>query len=165
LDVGQKHIGVAITDVSKCTVSPICDISRKAPRNQIESVDKVAKALQKLIDYHNVVGIVCGFPLSPSGGVTPFCEEIVRLVGLIECMQPQPSAFDTAESVVADNFREPMLCTFWDERNSTVSARRLIQSQMSRRRAVVSKYKDSMAACLILEGFLNRCRDHDDNEQ
>eukprot|EP00981_Chlorochromonas_danica_P002681 scaffold525_cov170-Ochromonas_danica.AAC.5 len=48
-----------------------------------------------------------------------------------------------------------MICTFWDERNSTVGARRLVKDMMlSSRRTVMLKYKDSLAASLILQGFL-----------
>jgi RNase H-fold protein (predicted Holliday junction resolvase) len=157
LDVGQKHIGLALTSPMTADVAPVGDISRKPPRNQAASIDKVNRALQRFVDQHNVGGVVIGFPLSPSGGITPFCEEIVHLVSNMQCTQPATGGDGSSSSspagAEAAAERPPLLATFWDERNSTVGARRLI-SQMSRRRSVVSKYKDSMAACLILDGFL-----------
>lgn len=173
LDVGQKHIGLAISDVMRMSVAPVGDISRKPPRMSQQSIDKVSKAIQRFVDKHNVGGIVIGFPLTPDGGVTRFCEEIVNLVSRLDCKQPliptpaatggsisgggnSGSVLTNSATVAAEsphNNREPLLCTFWDERNSTVGARRVI-SQMSSRRSVVSKYKDSVAACLILDGFL-----------
>jgi RNase H-fold protein (predicted Holliday junction resolvase) len=47
-----------------------------------------------------------------------------------------------------------IVCTFWDERNSTKGARRMANN-ITMKPSVKAKFKDSFAACLILKGFIN----------
>jgi len=52
---------------------------------------------------------------------------------------------------------ETIYCTFWDETDSTVTARALSRS-MSNKRSVFTRNKDSLAAYVILESFLRASR-------
>jgi len=90
-------------------------------------------------------GIVVGFPLHIDGSLTPLCYEILRIGEELQLHRK--------DLLSALPNPQEMLCTFWDERDSTVEARNIIAG-MSVRRSVVRKYKDSVAASVILRNFL-----------
>lgn len=144
LDIGSKYIGVALADETKISVTPLGDIKRSTDRMSTEALQKLSLQLQKIINDKNVGGFVVGFPLLENGAITPLCEEIVIMMTALECKQNQSIHGPTQEIV----------CTFWDERNSSVGARRMAKN-ISGKLSVKMKFKDSFAACLILKGFIN----------
>ena len=137
LDVGKKHIGVAISDPSHLFSSPLTIIQRKEPRMSAEAIISLSKSLRHIATEHNVCGFVVGLPVMDDGTITPFCREIMKLLENIEFEENQISA------------------TFWSERHSTIDARALIK-QFSTKRSVVLKNKDTVAAALILQGYLDK---------
>eukprot|EP01036_Dinobryon_divergens_P034588 gene34588-44717_t len=149
LDVGTKHIGIAITDASRRFVSPIGSVTRKKglidDRMSPEALTHLSKCIQQYVNEQRPIGIVLGFPLHIDGSLTPLCYEILRIG---ENLQLHRTDLWTAQP----NPQE-MVCTFWDERESTMEARDIIAGMSSRRR-VVRKYKDSVAASVILRSFL-----------
>ena len=129
LDLGDKTIGVAISDLRRSVATPYQVIRRVK-----FTVD--ATALLDLLKAREVGGIVLGLPLNMDGSEGPRVQSTRafarNLAGLTDL---------------------PM--TFWDERLSTVAATRaLIEADMSRKRraAVV----DQVAAGYILQGALDR---------
>ena len=129
LDLGDKTIGVAISDLRRSVATPYQVIRRVK-----FTLD--AAALMDLLTERQVAGIVLGLPLNMDGSEGPRVQSTRafarNLAGLTDL---------------------PM--TFWDERLSTVAATRaLIEADMSRKRraAVV----DQVAAGYILQGALDR---------
>jgi len=86
-----------------------------------------------------------GFPLHIDGSLTPLCYEILSIGEKLQVRRTEIRA--------AQSDPQEMFCTFWDERDSTMEARNIIAGMSSRRR-VVRKYKDSVAASVILRSFL-----------
>lgn len=129
LDLGDKTIGVAISDTLRGVATPLQTIRRVK-----FTVD--ADALLTLLKTRQVVGIVFGLPLNMDGSEGPrvqkthaFARNLSRLTDL------------------------PM--TFWDERLSTVAAERaLLEADMSRRKR--AEVIDHVAAAYILQGVLDR---------
>eukprot|EP01039_Chlorochromonas_danica_P010997 gene10997-12244_t len=157
LDVGRKHIGLALVPLFTTQISPLGSVEVHRHQEVLHgrsliSYDKVSQRIQKYINQEEIIGLVIGFPLGPNNEITPLCHEIYQLIEHLHCYQPLSNRRLLQEE---EEEREEMLCTFWDERNSTVGARRLVKDMMlSSRRTVMLKYKDSLAASLILQGFL-----------
>ncbi len=129
LDVGDRTIGVAISDALLLTAQGIETIRRS-------DWDKDLQRLKELIGQHEVTKIVVGLPRNMNGSEGERCD-IVR------------DFADRLQEVVPD-----LPIIFWDERLSTVAAQRyLIDADVSRakRRKVI----DKMAAVFILQGYLD----------
>ena len=129
LDLGDKTIGVAISDLRRSVATPIHVIRRV-------KFTADAAALLALLTERGAAGIVLGLPLNMDGSEGPrvqstraFARNLTKLTDL------------------------PM--TFWDERLSTVAATRvLLAADMSRKRR--SEVVDQVAAGYILQGALDR---------
>ena len=129
LDLGDKTIGVALSDLRRSVATPIETIRR------VKFTEDAAKLLALLTARH-AAGIVLGLPLNMDGSEGPrvqstraFARNLMRLTDL------------------------PI--TFWDERLSTVAATRaLLEADMSRKRR--AEVIDHVAASYILQGALDR---------
>lgn len=161
LDVGKKHIGVALCDESKYFVNPITTLSRSAlpevvhnltskkdHRMSKSSLNALSKKLQGIIDKEHVCGLVVGIPLL-DGKPTPFCTEVVDLMLQLQCFMPEKYMNGDVHNIANE-----MIFTFWDEQYSTMEARRLV-AQRTESRNVFLKQKDSMAAAVIMHKFLS----------
>lgn len=129
LDLGDKTIGVAISDTRRTVATPVATIRRKK-----FTLD--AAALQAVLTDRAAVGIVLGLPLNMDGSEGPRCQ---------------------STRAFARNFlRESELpIAFWDERLSTVAAERaLLEADASRRKR--GEVIDHVAAGYILQGVLDR---------
>ena len=154
-DVGSKKVGVAITDEFQRDVGPALEnITRTEPRMEPAQIEKFSKKVQALISQHNIVGVVVGFPLAPDGTSTPFCQEIIDLFGAFKCHRVITEEYMNVDNkTVRKTTKMSIPYTFWDERNSTIGARRLANT-MTNKKSVKIKLRDSLAASLILQGFL-----------
>lgn len=129
LDLGDKTIGVAISDLRRSVATPIEVIRR-------EKFMLDAARLLALLTARGAVGIILGFPLNMDGSEGPrvqstraFARNLVKLT--------------------------EMPVTYWDERLSTVAATRaLIEADTSRKRR--NEVIDQVAAGYILQGALDR---------
>lgn len=131
LDVGDKTIGVAVTDPMGWTAQGVTVIRR-------QSWDKDIQALKEVIQQWQVERLVIGLPLTMSGEEGPQAEKVHRFV---ERVQPEI----------------PLPVEFVDERLTTRQAERaLIEGGMRRekRREII----DMQAAILILQLWLDRRR-------
>ena len=151
LDVGTKHIGVAVSDESRIVSTPLKTIERLAGsgRNSPAAVEMLAQKLQLLIKEEQLAGFVVGLPLI-RGQRSPLCEEIVQLMVQAACYIPTPRT--SVDSVVARQ-KDMMMFTLWDENSSTVEARRLSKA-LGAKNSTFHKHKDEMAAAVILRSFL-----------
>lgn len=128
LDVGDKRIGVAVSDGLDLTAQPLAVINRRA------AAADVAAIMDSLKDYE-VRGFVVGLPLLPSGDEG---EQASRVRNFCQTLE--------------DGSSLPIF--FQDERlTSRQSERLLIDAGMKRkkRRGVI----DKVAAVLILQSYLD----------
>lgn len=129
LDYGERTIGVAVSDALHLTAQGITTIRRS--RTELEE-------LEDIIASYEVSVVVLGYPKNMNGTIGPraqLTEEFAR--------------------VLRERFGLPV--EFWDERLSTVAARRsLLEADVSR--AKRKKVIDKMAAVVILQGYLDRLR-------
>lgn len=129
LDVGDKTIGVAVSDLMGLTAQPIITVRRVGKKKDIEE-------LKKIIKEKDVKKIVSGLPKNMNGTLGPQGEKVIKFCELLE--------EETGLKV-----------EYWDERLSTVAAERsLIEGDISRQKR--KKVVDMLAAVIILQGYLDR---------
>lgn len=129
LDLGDKTIGVALSDRRRVAATPI-EVIRRV------KFTEDATRLLALLTQREAAGILLGLPLNMDGSEGPrvqstraFARNLTRLTDL------------------------PI--GFWDERLSTVAAERaLLEADTSRKRR--SQVIDQVAAGYILQGALDR---------
>ena len=129
LDLGEKTIGIAISDDLCLTAQSLLTLARKG-------FDEDISSLSQIILEKGVTAIVVGLPKNMDGSLGPAAQEVLRLASL----------FETA-------FKLPVY-TF-DERLSTVAAEKiLLEADLSRKKR--RKVIDRLAAAYILQGFLDQ---------
>ena len=129
LDLGEKTIGVAVSDRSLAFAHPRPVIIRRK-----FTLD--AATLLEALARDAVSAIVIGLPINMDGSEGPRAQATRAFVRNMERLTPLPFAY-------------------WDERLSTVAAERsLIEMDMSRARRKTKI--DSAAAAFILQGVLDR---------
>lgn len=131
LDVGDKTIGVAVSDLMGLTAQGVKTVKRVGKKKDIE-------ALKEIIKERQVNKIVSGLPKNMNGTLGPQGEKVIKFCELLE--------EETGIKI-----------EYWDERLSTVAAERtLIQGNVRRenRKGVI----DMVAAVIILQGYLDRQR-------
>lgn len=128
LDVGDRRIGIAVSDPMGWTAQGHSVLHRTA-------LEKDLKTLQELCLELQVEKLVVGFPRNMNGTVGPKAQQIEVFAQQLQ----------TAVNLPVE---------FWDERLTTKLAERvLIEADVSRhkRRKVI----DKMAAISILQGYLD----------
>ena len=139
LDVGDKTIGVAISDSLLITAQGKETIFRQSLKQDIDR-------LVELINEYEVTKIVAGMPYNMNGSLGPQGEKTKQFMDKLE-----------KKLIYSDRIKGKIEIEFWDERMTTLSATRmLIEADMRRdkRKEVV----DKLAATLILQGYLDRNR-------
>lgn len=136
LDVGEKTVGVAVSDPLGFTAQPVETILFK---DQSQAFSRLATLVQE----REVEEIVCGLPLNMNGTEGP---QALFVRKFIEGLSKKLSS--SGKNIPVH---------FWDERLSTVGAERvLLEADVSR--AKRKKVIDKMAACFILQGYLESIR-------
>ncbi len=129
LDLGDKTIGVAISDLRRSVATPVETIRR------VKFTDDAARLLALLMA-RGAQGIVLGLPLNMDGSEGPRAQGTRAFARNLERLTDLP-------------------ITFWDERLSTVAAERaLLEADASRKRR--KEVIDAVAASYILQGALDR---------
>ena len=129
LDVGEKRIGIAISDPMGWTAQGHSVLMRGKPQNDLE-------LLAGLCSEFGVEKIVLGFPRNMNGTVGPKGEEILEYGRVLQEYLALP-------------------VEYWDERLTTVAAQRvLLEANVSRRKR--KGVIDKLAAVNILQGYLDR---------
>ena len=129
LDLGDKTIGVALSDLRRGVATPIEVIRR-------EKFTLDAHRLLDLLAARGAVGIILGLPLNMDGSEGPRVQSTRAFARNLEKLTDRP-------------------ITFWDERLSTVAAERaLLEADTSRKRR--KEVIDQVAAGYILQGALDR---------
>lgn len=131
LDIGEKRIGVAISDPSGTIASPL--VTLDAQRALADGRD-----LARLVDEYEVSVVVVGLPLSLDGAEGPQAARVRK-------------AADRLASLVEARFE------FADERLSSVEASRSMTSAGVSERGKRGQL-DMVAAALFLQAFLDAHR-------
>ncbi len=130
LDVGNRRIGVAVSDELGLTAQPVLTLQRR--HNRREDLRSLARLCRRF----GVVGIVVGNPVHLSGEVSPQAEKTQAFAAELGTLTGLP-------------------IHLWDERLTTHEAHQILyeagHARQEHRRVV-----DQVAAALILQSFLER---------
>lgn len=128
LDVGNKTIGVAVSDLLGYTAQGVTTIIR-------ESLDKDLEQLLDILDkYEDVEIVVLGLPKNMNGTIGPQGQKVQDFGNFLK-KRIKPKI------------------AYWDERLTTVSAERtLIEADVRRKKR--KEVIDKLAAVYILQGYL-----------
>ena len=128
LDIGDKRIGVALSDPEGILASPFSIINRSDDAADI-------KAITDIVSQKQVTQIIVGLPRSMDGSIGRQAEKV------------------KAFTLKLGNYCEVPIA-FRDERLSTVSAKRLMQAVTTKKTRRKTN-DDAVAAALILQGYLD----------
>ena len=127
LDIGEKRIGVSISDELGITAQGLDTINRTKLDEDIEKI-------RRLVESAGITEIVVGLPLNLDGSEGLSAQKATGFAGILRR--------DLGVNVI-----------LWDERLSTVAAEKsLLEGDLSRRRR--KQLRDQVAATLILQGYL-----------
>lgn len=128
LDIGDKTIGIAISDPLGYTAQGITTILRKSEAMDLEKLVTICRE-------YSVDTIVSGLPKNMNNTLGPQGEKVIKLCEIIK-----------------QNIQIPLI--MWDERLTTVAANRaMLEANLSR--AKRKKIVDKVAATYILQGYLD----------
>ena len=129
LDIGEKTIGLALSDSMWMIATPQETVKRKSIKADVD-------LLLNFKNQDNVSAFIMGYPLHMNGTEGLSCARVMQLV-----------------EALGDEF--PVL--LWDERLSTSAVERtLIAADTSRKKR--KQVVDKLAASYILQGVLDRLR-------
>jgi putative Holliday junction resolvase len=128
LDVGDKRIGVALSDETATLASGLDNINRVGPR-------KDPKAVADLVRRHEVGEVVVGLPRKLDGTLGPQAQKVLEFV-------------EALKAVV----RVPIVP--WDERFTSVVAQQTLAEAGASRRDRKANV-DKVSAILILQNYLD----------
>ncbi len=128
LDVGDKKIGVSLSD-------PTLSIAQGLKLYHRASLEKDVEELKRIAEEHEVGEIVIGLPRNLNGTIGTRAQKVMGL---------------------ADRIRESVAIpvTLWDERFSTNEAHRVFDMADVRHKKR-KPYLDIMASQIILQGYLD----------
>ena len=132
LDIGERRIGVAISDPTGTVARPLQTLVRGSREEDLV-------AITALVAEHDAGLIVVGQPLSLDGTEGPQARRIARYADML-----------------AEQLSVPVVS--WDERFTTVAAEEILtqgRSRKKRRRARVEGKVDAIAAAVILRSYLD----------
>ena len=132
LDIGDKTIGVAVSDLLGLTAQGVETIRRKSIKDDI-------KRLGELVAQFQASAFVIGLPKNMDGTEGERCVFVRKFAEKICAAFPQVKQI------------------FWDERLSTVAVtKNLIAADVTRKKR--KQVIDKMAAVYILQGWLDSVR-------
>jgi len=128
LDVGDKRIGVAISDELEISAHALTTITRNDLKKEIREI-------QEIISEYNVEEIIVGMPVMMNGSVGIQAEKVGRFVDELK-----------------KDIRVPI--NLFDERLSTkLIEKTLIDADMSREKR--KKVIDKLSAVIILQDYMS----------
>ncbi|WP_299635940.1 Holliday junction resolvase RuvX [uncultured Ruegeria sp.] len=131
LDLGEKTIGVAVSDRMRGVASPLETVRRK--KFTLDS-----SRLIEIVTDREIGGILLGLPKNMDGSEGPRCQSTRAFARNLSRLTDLPIGF-------------------WDERLSTVAAEKaLLEADTTRKRR--GQVIDHVAAGYILQGALDRLR-------
>ncbi len=133
LDLGEKTIGVAVSDVTRAIASPLALIRRR-------KFTEEAQELFALMATRSAGAVVIGLPVNMDGTEGPRCQSVRAFGRNLLRLKPE------------------LPVAFWDERWSTMAVNRMLIAEADLSRAKRAEVVDRAAAAYILQGALDRVR-------
>ncbi len=127
LDVGDRKIGVAVSDEMQITAFPVAVVERNG--TEIEAIAKIVHEKEAKI-------VVVGLPRNLKGEVGIQAEKVIGFLQMLK------------EKMPGIEFQ------LWDERLTSVIAKRMF-SQIDLKYKSVKSKKDAAEAALILQSYLD----------
>jgi putative holliday junction resolvase len=128
LDVGERRIGVAVSDEEGWLASPLAVLERRGAARDYARI-------AALVGEQEGQRVVVGLPRSLDGGIGPQARRVQRWTTRLQ-----------------EHLAVPIL--YWDERYSTAEAARRLAERPARRQPGI----DAAAAAVILQDFLDANR-------
>ena len=133
LDIGDRRIGVAISDPDQILASPLTTVIIG------DNDDEALKSISDLVAAHRVQRIVIGLPYSMNGSIG---KQATKVKAFTEKL---------AEYVTVG-------IEFQDERLSTVAVDRLL-IEIGKKNRKKKEQRDAAAAAYILQGYIDRLKE------
>jgi putative Holliday junction resolvase len=133
LDIGDRRIGIALSDPLGILATPLEVLERKGDAEAIAAIMQIVKRNQ--VEY-----IIVGMPQSMDGTMGAQAEKVASLTDKLKEQSPVPVEFR-------------------DERLTTVTAKRMMEEAGNKRPGKGKKIEyDAAAAAVILQSYLNESR-------
>ena len=132
LDLGTKSLGISITDKTNILVSPL-----KVLKFKFEDYDSIIDEVKNIVREYNIKLVVLGLPKNMDGSIGFAGERSLKFKEKLE--------------------NEGIKVELVDERLTTKSAEDIIHINNDNIKNTKNKI-DSIAACIILESYLKRCK-------
>jgi putative Holliday junction resolvase len=131
LDIGDKRIGVAVSDETGTLARPLTAITRASKREDFERI-------VRLVTEQSAERVVAGYPRSLSGGEGPQAQRVRRYVQALAATLSVP-------------------VELWDEQYTTVEATERLRDS-GRRKSRDRGQLDAAAAAIVLQDYLDTHR-------
>lgn len=128
LDIGEKRVGVAVSDSSGRVASPVCVL----PAAEVEAD---AKTWRRVLEDHEPDVLVAGLPLTMAGERGPQADRVEKVAQKVAATCGLPLEFT-------------------DERLSSTEAKRILRQEGLSEKKMRGKV-DMVAASLFLQAFLD----------
>ncbi|MGD9099317.1 MAG: Holliday junction resolvase RuvX [Anaerolineae bacterium] len=130
LDLGERRIGVAVSDPTGTVARPVTAIARASRQDDFE-------AIARLVDEYEAERVVIGLPLSLDGSEGPQARQTRRYAERLGQALDAP-------------------IEFWDERYSSVRAEEILREKKGKRRRRQTRGDvDATAAAVFLQSYLD----------
>jgi putative Holliday junction resolvase len=133
LDLGEKTIGVSVSDITRTIATPLALIRK------LKFTEDAAQ-LFKLMDGRGALGVVIGLPVNMDGTEGPRCQSSRAFGRNLLRLRPE------------------LAIAYWDERLSSAAVNRMLIDEADVSRARRGELVDKAAAGWILQGALDRLR-------
>ena len=133
LDLGEKTIGVAVSDLTRTVASPLALIRKR-------KFSEEAAELFALMAGRGAQAVVVGLPLNMDGSEGARCQSSRAFARNLLRLRPE------------------LPIAFWDERLSTAAVERVLIGEADLSRGKRAAVIDRTAAAYILQGALERVR-------
>jgi len=137
LDVGDRRLGVAVSDPTGWLARPLTIIHCRSKREDLA-------AISRLVEEQEVTAVVVGYPLNMDDSVGPQARRVARYATALERVLPVP-------------------VILWDERLSSEEAAYRLRAAAGGRRKR-RRHLDDAAAAVILQDYLDVQRNRRGNE-
>lgn len=131
LDIGEKTIGLAVSDSGQSVASPLETIRRNKFAKDMER-------LKEIIAERKVGALVLGLPINMDGSEGPRCQSVRQFARNLGSLA---------------GIALPL--AFWDERLSTRAVERFLIDEQDMTRMRRAEVIDKLAAAYILQGALD----------
>ncbi|MDI6781664.1 MAG: Holliday junction resolvase RuvX [bacterium] len=135
LDIGDKYIGIAVSDPLGMFAQPLKVITRAGDEAVMEELKEIAAD-------SGVLRIVFGLPKNMNGSIGQQAEKVLDFIDRLK------------QAVVSSHEKNAVEFVSWDERLSSRAAENaMLEAGLSRNKR--KQMVDKVAASIILQGYLN----------